>query len=71
MRFYSIAASKRNVCYLQQQHEEGIQQHDDQEERKVLNFKFFCQGVACFIVVFLKETILLLKYRKETITPQK
>jgi hypothetical protein len=44
------------MCYLQQ-HEEGRQQHDEEEERKALNFKFFCKGVAFFIVVFLKETI--------------
>jgi hypothetical protein len=44
------------MCYLQQ-HEEGTQQHDDWEERMTLDFKFFCQGVAFFIVVFLKESI--------------
>jgi hypothetical protein len=33
------------------------QQQDDWKESVVRHFKFFCQGVACFIVVFLKETI--------------
>jgi hypothetical protein len=56
VKFYSIAASKRGMCYLQQ-HEKGWQQHDDWKARIVLNLRSFCQIVAFFIVVFLKETI--------------
>jgi len=67
---YTIAASERSG-YLQQ-HEEGMQQQQDHcVGTAVMNFRSVCRVVAFFIVNNLKKRLMLPKYRKEFITPQK